>query len=177
MVHSRRILAPIGVSTEPGDFQATTAPSEKTLYALGEPVTVPALTRAHNDVAGQRLQRIYYSDGEKRYVDERMYDTENDTECQVNVLADGTIVCVPLGFIRVGLVYFGAEHCEPPTLPRFLINPGVATSRCAANYEVRERGAPSSSSTDWRELFAIASPDAPLSYVVSPRIQVVRGRR
>ena len=86
---------------------ATTAPSEKTLYALGEPVTVPALTRAHDDVAGQRLQRSYYSDGEKRYVDERMYDTENDTECQVNVLADGTIVCLPLGFIRVGLIYFG----------------------------------------------------------------------
>jgi len=134
--------------------QSTKPSNSNKLYALGDLVPVQALTRAHEHLAGRSLQPIYFSDGKKRFLDQRWYDTAHDTECQVNVLRDGTIVCVPFGssvsafyddtctdFIRVGLVYFGVGKCDAPPLPPFLINPGVGGTGCAAGYEIRERGA------------------------------------
>lgn len=123
------------------------------LYGLGDPAPVQALTRAPDHVAGKNLQQIYFSDGKKRFLDQRLYDTAHDTECQVDVQRDGTIVCVPFGssvsafyddtcteFIRVGLVYFGVGQCDAPALPPFLINPGIGGPGCAAGYEIRDRG-------------------------------------
>jgi hypothetical protein len=125
-----------------------------TLYELGKTLTPVGLTRAHESIAGQNLQPIYYSDGEKRFLDQRLYDAEHDTDCQVNVLRDGTIVCVPYvpsvsafydetctDFVRVGVVYYGGDECQHPALPHFLTSPYVASNNdCGAGYEVREVG-------------------------------------
>jgi hypothetical protein len=128
--------------------------SQYSVYARGEAVTVQQLTRAHDSIAGRNLQPIYFSDGQKRYLDQNLYDTAHDTECQPYVLPNGTITCVPFGasasafyeetctsFIHVGLVYFGLEHCNmPPALPPFIVNPYAVSSGCNANFEIDERG-------------------------------------
>jgi len=133
---------------------ASSVSSGNTVYALGDPVTVQQLSRAHDSIAGRNVQPIYFSDGKKRFLDQNLYDTAHETECQPYVLPDGTIVCVPFGasasafyeetctsFIHVGLVYFGLDRCNaPPPLPAFITSPYVAASGCSPGFEIDERG-------------------------------------
>lgn len=133
-----------------------TTPGSSKLYELGKTLTPVALTRAHESTAGRNLQAIYFSDGQKRFLDQRLFDAEHDTECQVNVLRDGTIVCVPYvpsviafydetctDFVRVGAVYWGADQCEHPALPHFFTSPyAEPTGDCSAGYEITEVGKP-----------------------------------
>lgn len=132
----------------------STTPGSSTLYELGKTLTPAALTRHPENIPDRNLQPIYLSDGQKRFLDQRLYDKQNDTECQVNVLRDGTIVCVPYGagayafydetctnFVYVGMVYWGADQCQHPPMPRFFTSPYVAASGdCSPGYEIREFG-------------------------------------
>ena len=130
---------------------ASSISSENAAYALAGAVTVQPLTRAHDGAAG--LQPIYFSDGKKRFLDQNLYDTAHDTECQIYVQPDGTATCVPYGasasafyeetctsFFHVGLVYVGVGQCEAPPPAPFVTNPYAVTTGCKANFEIDERG-------------------------------------
>jgi hypothetical protein len=148
-------VKPASVFVVGATCEARSVPTTSAFYAVSDSVTVQQLTRDHDRMPDRELQPIYFSDGTKRYLEQNLYDTAHDTECQVNVLPDGTIVCVPFGssasafysddtctdVVRTGLVYFGAEHCDAPSpLPPFIINPGAGSTGCRASYEIRERG-------------------------------------
>jgi len=82
------------------------APVGGRLFAVEEPVALPALDRALEDVPGRRLQRIVLGHGELRFVDDRLFDTGTGAACGPRAVRD-TVRCLPTNLPAAITLYVG----------------------------------------------------------------------
>ena len=154
-VGSAEAASPLFSKQESG-CMSTTPSGRDMFYGLGDSVSIPALSRAHDSLAGRDLVPIHFNDGKKGFLDSNMYDAAHDTECVDYVLPDGSVRCVPISngvsnyysddqcmtLVNVIQVFAPLARCNvPSSLTRFEAYPGSPrNSVCGAGFEMYESG-------------------------------------
>jgi len=114
------------------------------VYAVGDPIELPVLTRTLDGPPGRRLQQVILDDGALHFYDDRLFDTATRADCRRMQVGDVTR-CLPAALATASSLF--TAGCAVPVavtdLPRRLCErPAFAAANSEVGLEVRAIGDP-----------------------------------